>query len=115
MNASPAANGKFEKLQGDLQALRSDVTKLIQEIPSMVTEVRDESLQAARERVNRMQQHIDASLSQLTDHGRGAARAIGDVTGPVAHELEDALHSHPFATIALAVGIGWILGASWKR
>jgi ElaB/YqjD/DUF883 family membrane-anchored ribosome-binding protein len=115
MNARPAVDGKYEKLKSDLQALSGDVAKLIQEIPSMVTDVRDESLQAARERVNRMQQQIDASLSQIVNHGRDAARGMGDVTRPVAHEIEDALYSHPIATIALAVGIGWLLGASWKR
>jgi ElaB/YqjD/DUF883 family membrane-anchored ribosome-binding protein len=115
MRARSAVNGKFDKLQGELQALQGDVAKLIQEIPSMVTEMRDESLKVARDRVNRIQQHIDASLSQMTDQGRDAVRAIGDATGPVARELEEALHAHPFATIAIAIGVGWLLGASWKR
>ena len=106
---------RFDELQGDLQSLRNDVAKLIQEIPSAAADIRDDFLRAIRERVNRMQKDIDGSLSQIATHGREAAQAVNKMTEPVAHELEDLLHSHPFATIALAVGVGWLLGATWKR
>jgi len=115
MHARHSANGKVDNLRHDLQALRNDVAKLTQEIPSVLTEVRDDSLQAARERIDRMKHNIDASLAQFSERGREAAKAVNDPTGNAARGIEDSLRAHPIAAIALAVGIGCVLGAIWRR
>jgi len=113
MHAMRGANGS--NLQHDLQALRSDVAKLALEIPTVLSEVKDESLHAARERLNRMKDNIDASLAQFNERGREAAQALDQATSEAARGLEEALHAHPIATIAFAVGIGCVLGASMRR
>ena len=119
MNANPSRNVSFEKLQSDLEALSGDVAKLVLELPSVVGEVRDKSLKSLRDQIHRMQQHINASLSQITAPGRAAARAAGNaagnVRGAVAHEFKDVLSAHPLATLAVALGIGWLIGASLRR
>jgi ElaB/YqjD/DUF883 family membrane-anchored ribosome-binding protein len=113
MHAVRGANGN--SLQHDLQALRNDVAKLALDIPSALSEVKDESLHAARERLDRMRDNIDASLAHFNERGRETAQAVNQATNEAARGLEEALHAHPIATIAFAVGIGCLLGASMRR
>jgi ElaB/YqjD/DUF883 family membrane-anchored ribosome-binding protein len=115
MRTMSKPNGNVDHLRNDLQALRNDVAKLTQEIPSMLSDVRDDSLKAARQRIDRMKDNIDASLAQFGERGREAAQAVNQATGNLARGLEDSLHAHPIATIAFAVGIGCVLGATLRR
>jgi ElaB/YqjD/DUF883 family membrane-anchored ribosome-binding protein len=115
MRMAQSANGSMDNVKHDLQALRSDVAKLAQEIPSMLSEVRDDSLQAARERVDRIKENIDASLSQLGERGRETAQAVNEMTDNFARNLEDTFHAHPLTTIAVAIGLGYVLGAARGR
>ena len=115
MQAMHSASGKIDNIRHDLQALRNDIAKLTQELPSVLSDVRDDSLKAARDRVYRMKSDIDASLAQLSDRGRDAAKAVNDATGDVARGIEVSLREHPFAVIALAIGIGCVVGATLRR
>jgi ElaB/YqjD/DUF883 family membrane-anchored ribosome-binding protein len=101
----------MDNVRHDLQALRTDVVTLTQEIPSMLSEARDDSLRAARERVDRMKESIDVSLSQLGKRGRDAAQAMNDATDT----LGETFHAHPIATIAVAIGLGYALGVAHRR
>jgi ElaB/YqjD/DUF883 family membrane-anchored ribosome-binding protein len=115
MRAMNSANGKVDNIRHDLQALRNDIAKLTQELPSVLSDVRDDSLKAARDRVYRMRDDIDASLAQLSERGRHAAKAVNDATRDVARGIEDSLREHPIAVIALAIGIGCVVVATLRR
>ena len=115
MRASHSASETIDNLRHDLQALRGDVSKLTDEIPSMLSDVREESLRAARERVKRMKREIDVSLSQLRETREAAAQAVGEATDEVVQSLESSLKAHPVAVIALAVGLGCLIGAGLRR
>jgi ElaB/YqjD/DUF883 family membrane-anchored ribosome-binding protein len=115
MSARHRANGNVDVLRHDLQTLRNDIAKLAQELPAKLNEVGDESLQAARERITRMKASLDTSLSQLSDRGREAARAVNDVSTTASQAIEESLDAHPVATVALAVGLGYLLGAMSRR
>jgi ElaB/YqjD/DUF883 family membrane-anchored ribosome-binding protein len=115
MRTWQGANGSMEAVRGDLQSLRGDVARLAQEIPSMLSDARDESLQAARERVARMKESIDASLAQIGDRGREAARAANEIADNAAQTLEDTFHAHPITTIVVAIGLGYMIGVARRR
>jgi ElaB/YqjD/DUF883 family membrane-anchored ribosome-binding protein len=115
MTGRMSANGRFDKIRDDLQALSSDVAKLTQEIPSMLSEAGDESLRAARARVGRIKENIDTSLSQLGDRGRDAARAVNEAGSDVVDNLDDLLRTRPVATIAIAFGLGFLIGSALRR
>lgn len=115
MPTSQGADARIADIRRDLQSLRNDIVKLAQELPSKLSEVRDDSLQVARERADRLKEDIDASLSQLSERGREAAKAVNEMTDNLARGIEDSFHAHPITTIAVAIGVGYVLGAVRKR
>jgi ElaB/YqjD/DUF883 family membrane-anchored ribosome-binding protein len=55
-------------------------------------------------------------LGQLaTRKGREAATAELDVAGNVADTFEESVQERPLATLGLAVGLGFLMGAMWRK
>jgi ElaB/YqjD/DUF883 family membrane-anchored ribosome-binding protein len=52
------------------------------------------------------------TVSDLSDRGKGIATDIIDDVGAT---LEQNVRTRPLATIAVAVGLGFIVGALWRR
>jgi ElaB/YqjD/DUF883 family membrane-anchored ribosome-binding protein len=59
---------------------------------------------------------ITDQLAQLaTRKGREAATAVRDVAGNVAGTFEESVQERPLATLGLAVGLGFLMGAMWRK
>jgi len=44
-----------------------------------------------------------------------AGRAVRDVGGNFAAAVEESVERRPIASLCLAIGIGFLLGATWSR
>jgi ElaB/YqjD/DUF883 family membrane-anchored ribosome-binding protein len=49
------------------------------------------------------------------DSGLEAVHAVRDTTASAAGALEDVVHKGPFAMLAIAIGLGFLFGATWRR
>ena len=58
---------------------------------------------------------LDGVLSEASEKGMEAADTVRDSTDTALEALEDAVRRRPFATLAIAVGLGFLFGASWRR
>lgn len=66
---------------------------------------------------------LKGDLSRITDQltgvasrkGREAATAVKDVAGNVADSFEQSVQERPLATLGLAVGLGFLMGAMWRK
>jgi ElaB/YqjD/DUF883 family membrane-anchored ribosome-binding protein len=94
-------------IRRDLQSLRDDVSKLAEQISGDLSQGGNEVLNQARERID----HLRQSVNEVMVRGRNA----GAVANDIAASLEDSLRTHPLAVLAVAVGIGFVFGASWRQ
>jgi ElaB/YqjD/DUF883 family membrane-anchored ribosome-binding protein len=58
--------------------------------------------------------NVRSVVSDAQDKGRDAVKAVGEVGDNVANAIDKSLEKRPYTTLALAVGVGFILGAMWK-
>ena len=58
--------------------------------------------------------NVRSVVSDAQDRGRDAVKAVGEVGDNVANAIDKSLEKRPYTTLALAVGVGFILGAMWK-
>jgi len=59
--------------------------------------------------------NVRTVVSDAQDKGKEAVRAVRDVRDNVADAIDKSLDERPYTTLALAVGIGFLLGAIWAR
>jgi ElaB/YqjD/DUF883 family membrane-anchored ribosome-binding protein len=95
-------------IRADLQALREDVARLAQQIADIFA--------AKGSRVwSRTRSGVDDALSDAGGKGREAVDAVREVGDNMMGAIDASLKERPYTTLALAVGIGFLFGATWRR
>jgi ElaB/YqjD/DUF883 family membrane-anchored ribosome-binding protein len=103
--AASAASGD---IQADLQALRDDVARLAQQIADIFAAKGSKAWRRARS-------GVDEAIADVEDRGRDAVDAVREVGDNMADAIDESLKHRPYTTLALAVGIGFLFGATWRR
>jgi len=58
---------------------------------------------------------VDGVLSDAQDMGMEAVGAVREVGDNVVDAIDESLKKRPYTTLALAAGIGFLFGATWRR
>jgi ElaB/YqjD/DUF883 family membrane-anchored ribosome-binding protein len=102
-------------LSDDLQKLRRDIGRLADQVSDSLQEAGDDALTEAKAQIRRIKDNVDGLLSSAGEKGADATRAVREVTDNVGVAIEESLRARPFATLAVAIGIGFIFGIAWRR
>jgi ElaB/YqjD/DUF883 family membrane-anchored ribosome-binding protein len=54
-------------------------------------------------------------MSDVGAKGQEAVEAVREVGDNVVDAIDESLKTRPYTTLALAVGIGFLFGATWRR
>jgi ElaB/YqjD/DUF883 family membrane-anchored ribosome-binding protein len=103
------ASSTIDEIEHDLQVMRDDVTRLAQQVAGLLSTAGSEALREVKAHMNRAKQGLGAG-----DSGPEAVDAFRDTTASAVGALEDIVHKRPFATLAIAIGLGFLFGATWR-
>ena len=102
----------IQDIQGDLKQLREDVGRLAQQMTTILTDSGDEALGEIKGRVRQLREDLNDTMNGASERGR---EAFGEVTETLGEAVETSLREHPITTVALAVGLGFLVGTAWRR
>jgi ElaB/YqjD/DUF883 family membrane-anchored ribosome-binding protein len=103
--AASAASGD---IQADLEALRNDVSRL-------TTQIADIFAAKGGDAWSRAKSNIEGVVSDASAKGQEAVDAVREVGDNVVDAIDESLKKRPYTTLALAVAIGFLFGATWRR
>jgi ElaB/YqjD/DUF883 family membrane-anchored ribosome-binding protein len=109
------ATATMEDIQHDLQAMRDDISRLAQQMAGLLSVTGGEALREVKAQMSRAKKRLDGAVAEAGEKGMEAVDAMRETTDNVADALEDAVHERPFATLAMALGIGFLFGIAWRR
>jgi ElaB/YqjD/DUF883 family membrane-anchored ribosome-binding protein len=104
-----------DDIRSDLQNLREDISHLTDQVGNSLSESGDDALGEAKAQLRRIKDNVDAIISGAGEKGREAREAVLDVTENFTDALEESLQARPLTTLALAIGVGFVFGATWRR
>jgi ElaB/YqjD/DUF883 family membrane-anchored ribosome-binding protein len=107
-DAGKAASATSGDIQEDLAALRDDVARLTQQIANIVAARGGATWRKAKS-------NVEGVISEAQDKGMDAVDAVREVGDNMIDALDVSLKKRPLTTLALAVGIGFLFGAMWRR
>ena len=95
------ASATVESLQEDFSAMRDDIGKLSEQVVDLLQAKGNAAYKRARKQ-------FDATTGDAAD-------AVREVRDTFQDAIEESVQERPFATLAMAVGVGFVLGAMWRR
>jgi ElaB/YqjD/DUF883 family membrane-anchored ribosome-binding protein len=103
--AAGAASGDLQK---DLQMLREDFSRLAQQMADILANRGTAAWQRARS-------GVDDVMSDAQDKSREAIDAMREVSDKFVEAVDESIKNRPYTTLAIAIGLGFLFGATWRR
>ena len=106
--ASKPAFETSSAIQNDLQTLRDEFKRLAEQVGDVITAKGSAAWQHARP-------SVDSVVSDAQKKGREAVDAVGDVSDNFVAAIDESIKNRPYTTLAIFAGLGFVLGAMWRR
>ena len=113
--AQDAETDAYARLEKDLTAVKTDVAHLAQQIADALNALVEIAESQARRGMRRARGQVGMMASDATDRAVSAANAAEEAASSVGGALTEAVQERPIAAIALAMGVGFLLGLGWRR
>jgi ElaB/YqjD/DUF883 family membrane-anchored ribosome-binding protein len=104
-----------ERLEKDVQAVKSDIAALTEQITDALNTFANSAGRQARRGYKQARQNVDSTIDDVSERGSAMMDAAQDAYGSLEETLEDAITQRPLATVGLALGIGFLIGVAWRR
>jgi ElaB/YqjD/DUF883 family membrane-anchored ribosome-binding protein len=105
----------YARLEKDLTAVKNDIARLSQQISEAVNALGAVAQGQARRGLRNARAKVDSVMSDASDGASVVASAAQDAASSVGETLEDVIEERPVATLAFALGLGFLIGVTWRR
>jgi ElaB/YqjD/DUF883 family membrane-anchored ribosome-binding protein len=92
-------------VNADLEALRADIARLAGDVADLMSSKGNVAWDRAKS-------NVEGIVSDATAKGQEAVDAVREVSDNMIGAIDESLKKRPYTTLALAVGIGFLLGIS---
>ncbi|MBR0785962.1 DUF883 family protein [Bradyrhizobium iriomotense] len=104
-----------ERLEKDLAAVKSDIAALTDQITDALATFANSTSKQARRGYRQARENMDTAIDDMSERGSAMMGAAQDAYGSIEETLEEAITQRPLASVGLALGIGFLIGAAWRR
>ncbi len=110
-----ADDANYQRLEKDVTSVKNDIAALTDQITDALNTFAGAAKKQARRGYKQARENIDSTLDDVSERGSAALGAAQDAAVTVEETLEDVITQGPLATVALALGIGFLIGVTWRR
>jgi ElaB/YqjD/DUF883 family membrane-anchored ribosome-binding protein len=104
----------FERLQKDVGSVRRDIAALAEQITDTISHLGGARRQA-RQGYKQAQANVNAAMDDASERGGAWLDAAQDTASSLEEALEDVIAQRPLATVGLALGLGFLIGVTWRK
>jgi ElaB/YqjD/DUF883 family membrane-anchored ribosome-binding protein len=105
----------YDRLQKDVDAVKNDILTLADQITDALNSLAGTAQDQARRGYKRARSNVDSVVSDLGRQGGEAFESAQDAASTLTDSLEDAVQHRPLAAVGLALGLGFLIGVTWRR
>jgi ElaB/YqjD/DUF883 family membrane-anchored ribosome-binding protein len=108
-------NPTYERLEKDVTAVKSEIAALADQIADAVNTFAGAAKKQARRGYSQARANMDSAIGEVSERGSAVVDAAQDAATSIEETLEDVITKRPLATVGLALGLGFLIGATWRR
>jgi ElaB/YqjD/DUF883 family membrane-anchored ribosome-binding protein len=104
-----------ERLEKDVAAVKNDISALTDQITDAINSFAGSAQKQARRGYKQARANVDSAVDDMTERGGAMMDAAQDAAVSIEETLEDVITQRPLATVGLALGLGFLIGVTWRR
>jgi len=105
----------FDRLEKDMSAVKNDIAQLSQQITEAVNALAAVAQNQAKRGLKNARAKVDSIVSDASQRAGTVANAAQEAAASIGDTLEDAIQERPLASVAVALGLGFLIGVTWRR
>jgi len=105
----------YERLEKDVTAVKNDIAALTDQITDVLNSFAGTATKQARRGYKQARANTEATMDDVSERGSAMMDAAQDAASSIEETLEDIITQRPLATVGLAIGLGFLIGATWRR
>ena len=105
----------YERLEKDVTAVKSDIAALTDQITDALNSFAGTATKQARRGYKQARANAEQAVDDMSERGGAVMDAAHDAASSIGETLEDVITQRPLATVGLAIGLGFLIGATWRR
>lgn len=105
----------YDRLQKDVEAVKNDIAALAEHLSDTLNAFTNTTQKQAQQSFKQARSNVNAFMGDATKKSAAALGAAQDAASTVEDTIEDAIVQRPLASVALAVGLGFLIGVTWRR
>ncbi len=114
---SPAreAGESYDRLEKDVTSVKNDIAALTEQITDALNKFAGLAKGRARQGYKQARDNVDSTMDDLSERSGAMIGAAQDAASSLEETLEDVITQRPLATVGLALGLGFLIGLTWRR
>jgi ElaB/YqjD/DUF883 family membrane-anchored ribosome-binding protein len=104
-----------DDIHRELKVIRDDIARLADQISTLLSAGGNEAIREVKAQIDRFRDRLDDVLSDAGAKGLDAIGGLRDSADTLLDSLEDAVRKRPISTLGVALGVGFLFGATWRR
>ena len=105
----------YERLEKDVDSVKNDISALADQITDALNTLAGTASKQARRGYKNARANVDSVVDDLSDRSSAMMGAAQDAAASVEETLENVITERPLATVGLALGLGFLIGVTWRR
>jgi ElaB/YqjD/DUF883 family membrane-anchored ribosome-binding protein len=105
----------YERLEKDVANVQSDISALADQITDALNTLAGTASKQARRGYKNARANVDSVVDDLSERSGAMMGAAQDAAASVEETLENVITERPLATVGLALGLGFLIGVTWRR
>ena len=105
----------YERLEKDVTAVKSDIAALTHQITDVLNSFAGSASKQARHGYKQARANAEQAVDEISERGSAMMDAAQDAASSIEETLEDVIAQRPLATVGLALGLGFLIGVTWRR
>ena len=105
----------YERLQKDVTAVKNDIAALTDQITDALNSFAGTATKQARRGYKQARAGAEQAMDDVSERGSAMMDAAQDAASSIEESLEEVITQRPLATVGLALGLGFLIGVTWRR
>jgi ElaB/YqjD/DUF883 family membrane-anchored ribosome-binding protein len=105
----------YERLEKDVAAVKNDISALTGQITDALNGIAGTAKKQVRRGYKQARANVDTTVDDISERGGAMMDAAQDAAHSIEETLQDVITQRPLATMGLALGLGFLIGATWRR